>query len=118
MFDQREVLMALPSGILREVVVIEAAQQVRNELGESVQANWREFTRRRASVEDVGYTEAQVNRQTGGSVSHVVRMRFVPGLVGGMRLRWESRGNRLLYVSSVVERGHREEHEVYAEERA
>lgn len=110
--------MALPSGILREVVIVEAAEQTRNEVGEAVQVSWNEVTRRRASVEPVGYTEQQINRQTGGSVSHVVRMRYVPGLAGGMRLRWESRGNRLLYVSSVVERGYREEHEVYAEERA
>jgi len=110
--------MALPSGTLREVVIVEAARQARNEVGEAVQTMWVEHTRRRASIESVGYSEQQINRQTGGSVSHVVRMRYVPGLVGGMRLRWESRGNRLLYVSSVVERGHREEHEVYAEERA
>jgi hypothetical protein len=33
-----------------------------------------------------------------------------------MRLRWQSRGNRLLYISAVVERGNREELEITVEE--
>jgi len=110
--------MALPRGPLREKIVIEAAEQRRNEMGESVQVEWREYAQRRASVEAIGYSEQQINSQTGGTVSHMVRMPFCPGLVGGMRIRWESRGHRLLYVSSVVERGYREEHEVMCEERA
>jgi hypothetical protein len=35
-----------------------------------------------------------------------------------MRIRWTSRGDRLLYISSVVERGFREEHELSCEEQA
>lgn len=108
----------LPAGVLREVVVIEQAEEHRNELGETVQTSWHEVARRRASIEPVAYSEAQneINR-TGAVYSFVVRMRFFADLRGGMRLRWENRGNRLLYVSSVVERGNKVEHEVYAEER-
>jgi hypothetical protein len=44
-------------------------------------------------------------------------MRYCDGIREGCRLRWVTRENRLLYVSSVVERGRMEEHEIYAEER-
>lgn len=107
----------LPAGTLREVLVIEQAEEHRNELGETVQTSWREVARRRASVEQMSNAETQQLGQTSGTSSFIVRMRFCPILQGGMRLRWENRENRLLFVSSVVEKGRREEHEVYAEER-
>jgi hypothetical protein len=51
-----------------------------------------------------------------GSISAVVRTRYLPGLAGGMRLRWKSRGDRLLYISAVVEQGNRDELELTVEE--
>jgi hypothetical protein len=42
----------------------------------------------------------------------------VDGITGKMRVRWKSRGDRYLYISSVVERGSREEHELTCEEKA
>jgi hypothetical protein len=35
-----------------------------------------------------------------------------------MRIRWDSRDGKILYVSSAVERGRREEHELTCEEQA
>jgi SPP1 family predicted phage head-tail adaptor len=105
----------LPAGYLREKVTIESSTETRNEFGESVQA-WQEYATRYASVEPVSYFEQNRRQQVGGTVSHVVRMRYTPGLTGAMRLRWDSRGGRLLYISSVVERGFREEHELQCEE--
>jgi SPP1 family predicted phage head-tail adaptor len=107
----------LPAGVLREVVIIERPVEVRNAVGESVQ-EWTEHARCRAGVEEVGYYESQRMNQVGGSVSHVVRIRFCPGISGAMRVRWVSRDNRMLYISGVVERGRREEHELTCEERA
>ena len=107
----------LPAGVLREVVVIEKAEEHRNELGETVQTSWHEVARRRANIEPIAYSEIQRQGQTAGTATHTVRMRFLPQLAGGMRLRWENRENRLLYVSSVVEKGRREEQEVTCEER-
>lgn len=107
----------LPAGVLRETIVIERPIEIRNELGESTQ-EWEEFVRRRASVEAVSYYESQRMNQIGASVSHVVRIRYCPGLVGAMRIRWVTRSNRILWISSIVERGHREEHELTCEERA
>jgi hypothetical protein len=47
-----------------------------------------------------------------------VRIRYVEGLIGTMRLKWSTRGGRLLYITSVVERNNREEHELLCEEQA
>ena len=101
---------------MREVVVIEAPREEQNALGESVQT-WHKFTVRRASVEAVSYSEATRRQQTGGELSHTVRMRYVDGIRGSMRLRWQSRDDRILYISGIVERGHRQEHELQCEER-
>jgi SPP1 family predicted phage head-tail adaptor len=109
--------MPLPAGILRETVVIETPQETRNALGESVQT-WSTFATRRASVVADSYQEMERRQQIGGMISHTVRMRYVEGLTGKMRLRWTSRGDRILYISSVVERNFREEHELSCEEQA
>lgn len=107
----------LPSGILRERVVIEEPREVRNALGESVQT-WHRRADRMASVEAVAYVESVRRQQTGGETTYTVRMRYVEGLAGSMRLRWVTRRNRILWIAGIIERGHREEHEVTAEERS
>lgn len=109
--------MALPSGILRELFAIESASEERNEAGESVQA-WGELARVMGSYEAISYSEQSRMAAIGGSTSAVVRIRYRPDVTAAMRLRWLSRGNRLLYVSSVVERGQREELELTVEEQA
>jgi len=109
--------MALQAGILQEKVVIEAPTEARNAFGETT-LTWGTFATRWAHIEATGYSEQARRQQIGGMVSHVVRMRYVPGMTGKMRLRWTSRGDRLLYISSVVEKGRREEHECQCEEQA
>lgn len=109
--------MAIPAGLLRETVRVEYPQETRNSLGESVQT-WHTFAERRAYVEPLSYSEQSRRQQIGGSASHLVRLRYLPGLTGQMRLVWTSRDDRVLYVSSVVEKGHREEHELTCEEQA
>lgn len=107
----------LPAGILRERVVIEAPQEVRNALGEATPV-WHRVADRMASVEAIAYSETQRRQQTGGDTTYTVRMRYMEGLTGAMRLRWVTRGNRILSIAGIIERGHREEHEVTAEERS
>lgn len=104
----------LPAGILRHRVTIEAATDARNTLGETTQT-WSPLVDRWASIEAVSYSEQQQQGQTSGTITHEVRMRYVPGLTGKMRLRW---GSRLLYVSSLIEKNNREEHLLSCEERA
>lgn len=109
--------MPLPSGQLREVFAIESPVETRNAVGESVQT-WQEEGRRYGSYEAISYSEQTRRDQIGGTVSATVRIRYFPGLTGQHRLRWVSRGDRYLYISSVIERGHREEHELGVEEQA
>lgn len=107
----------LPAGILRETVTIQSPTLTRNDYGESVQT-WDDVAVRRASIQAMTYSEQSRRNQVGGVVSHMVRMRYLPELTGAMRLVWTSRGGRILYISSVVERGNREEHELTCEEQA
>lgn len=107
----------LPAGILRETFVIESPSESRNSIGESVQT-WSTFAKVRGSYEATSYSEQSRRGQIGGSVSATVRIRHVDGVTGAMRLRWASRSDRILYISGVVERGHREELELSVEEQA
>jgi SPP1 family predicted phage head-tail adaptor len=108
--------MSLPAGVLQELVVVESPTETRNSLGETT-LEWTQFGRAWASIEAVSYSEQELRRETVGMATHTVRMRYMPGLTGKMRLRWASRSNRLLWISSVVEKGRREEHELACEER-
>ena len=70
-----------------------------------------------ASVEAQSYAESIRRQQTGGDTTYTVRMRYMPQLTGAMRLRWVTRENRILWIAALLERGHREEHELTCEER-
>ena len=106
--------MAISAGKLRELLVIETPTEARNALGETTQT-WSEFARRRASVDTISYSEQSRRGQIGGSTSYQVNLRYLEGLTGSMRLIWPARGGLTLYISSVVEKGNREEHELTCE---
>jgi len=101
----------------RESGVIEYPAETRNALGETIQT-WTTFARVRASVQESSYSEQQRRQQIGGTISHTVMIRYVAGVTGKMRFRWTSRGDRLLYIASVVEQGFRDELELGCEEQA
>lgn len=107
----------LPAGTLRELVIVETQTETRNTLGET-SSTWSTFATRRASVEAVSYSESQRQNRIGAAATYTVRCRYVEGITGKMRIRWASRADKLLYVSSVVEQGHRESHELTCEEQA
>lgn len=109
--------MAIPAGSLRETIVIEKQTETRNAFGEA-SSTWSTHANRRASVEAISYTETQKQNRIGGAATWVVRCYFVDGISGKMRVRWKSRSDRLLYISSVVEVGPRQEHELTCEEKA
>lgn len=109
--------MAIPAGQLRETVVIEKQTETRNAFGEATSI-WSTHATRRASVEAISYSETQKQNRIGGAAVWVVRCHFVDGITGKMRVRWKSRENRYLYISSVVEVGPREEHELTCDEKA
>ena len=109
--------MAIPAGSLRETIVIEQQTETRNAFGEA-SSSWSTHATRRASVEAISYSETQKQNRIGGAATWIVRCHFVDGISGKMRVRWKSRGDRLLYISSVVEVGSRSEHELTCEEKA
>ena len=104
-------------GRLREVVVVESPRETQNAVGELV-VEWVPFLRRRASIEQIGFYQSLRAQQISADVTHIVTMHYTDGITGAMRLRWESRGDRMLYISSIVEQGHRQWHELTCEERA
>lgn len=109
--------MPIPAGQLRETFAIEEPSETRNEFGESIQ-EWTEVGRRRGSYEAFSYFEQERRGQIGGAISATVMIYAFPGLTGRHRLRWVSRGDRILYISSVIERGVRDHQELTVEEQA
>jgi head-tail adaptor len=112
--------MALPPGILREKFALERLpteeEEPRNEVGERVATDWVEVAEFFGSYEQQAYIEQEQRGKVGGAVQALVRTHYRSDVVGGMRLRWITRGDRLLYVSSVLERGNRQELELTVEE--
>ena len=97
------------SSSLRDVVVIEEPLEVKNDLGEK-ELRWRELrgpsgSTVRASVRQTSGAESAQRGGVSTYAAYEVRTRTIPGLDNTMRLRWKSRGDRLLYVSSIVEEG-------------
>lgn len=109
--------MALPSGLLSELFVVEKPTRSRNEAGEAIET-WETVRSVYGSYEAISYLEQARRGQIGGGIQATVRIRYVDGLAGDMRLRWPARGNRLLYISAIVEQGRRQEQELTVEEQA
>ncbi len=107
----------LPSGILTETFEIQEPISTRNAAGEGV-TTWQAVRTVYGSYEAVSYSEQARRGQIGGNLQATVRIRFVAGITGAMRLRWVSRSDRILMIAGVVERGRREELELTVEEQA
>jgi hypothetical protein len=103
----------IDAGKLRERVVVQVASGTTNTLGETVLA-WSDSSAIWASVEGVSAREALLAGQQDTTVTHKVRMRYLPGLTQQMRFSWRS---RTLEIISLLEHGHRSEHEAICEER-
>jgi SPP1 family predicted phage head-tail adaptor len=83
-----------------------------NALGESV-LTWSDSTAVWASVEGVSARESLAAGQQETTISHRVRMRYLPGLSANMRLSWRS---RTLEIVSLLEHNNRSEHEAICQE--
>jgi len=102
----------MDAGRLRERVTVQQASESRNALGETVQA-WGTYSTVWASVEGVSARELLSAGQQQISITHRVRMRYLPGLNQNMRLSWR---NRTLNIVSLLEYGNRTEHVAICEE--
>lgn len=96
----------LSVGKLREVVVVEEPIVSVSEIGDREQV-WRPISSPsagtyRAAIRQTGGSETE---RTGGMATNAsFEVEMWPVRVDNtMRLRWQSRNNRLLYVASVVE---------------
>jgi SPP1 family predicted phage head-tail adaptor len=101
-------------GKLRERITIEQATETRNAMGESVMS-WSTFAERWASVEGLSSREVLLTGQQQTEISHRVRLRYVEGFKGTMRIVWRG---RVLEIASLLEHGNRSEHEAICTERA
>ena len=99
-------------GRLRERVTVQIASGATNTLGETV-LSWADSTAVWASVEGVSAREALAAGQQDITVTHRVRLRYLPGLTQQMRFAWRS---RTLNIVSLLEYGNRSEHVAICEE--
>ena len=102
----------IDAGKLRERITVQIASGTTNTLGETV-LTWSNSTSVWASVEGVSAREALTAGQQDVSVSHKVRLRFLPGLTQQMRFAWQG---RTLEIVSLLEHGNRTEHEAICTE--
>jgi SPP1 family predicted phage head-tail adaptor len=100
-------------GRLRERITIQQASETRNALGESVQS-WATFAERWASVDGLSSREVLLTGQQQTEVTHRVRLRYVDGFTGLMRILWRG---RVLEITSLLEHNNRSEHEALCTER-
>jgi SPP1 family predicted phage head-tail adaptor len=99
-------------GKLRERVTVQIASGTTNALGETVLA-WANSSAVWASVEGVSAREALTAGQQETTISHRVRLRYLPGLTQNMRFSWRS---RTLDIVSLLEHNNRSEHEAICQE--
>jgi SPP1 family predicted phage head-tail adaptor len=99
-------------GKLRERVTVQIASGSTNALGETVLA-WSNSSAVWASVEGVSAREALAAGQQETSITHRLRLRYLPGLTQQMRFSWRS---RTLEIVSLLEHGNRSEHEAICQE--
>lgn len=104
----------IDAGRLRERVTVQIASGTTNTLGETVLA-WSNSSAVWASVEGVSAREALEAGQQDTTITHRVRLRYLPGLTQRMRFAWR---NRTLNIVSLLEYGNRTEHVAICEEQA
>jgi SPP1 family predicted phage head-tail adaptor len=102
----------IDAGKMRERVTVEVASGTTNSLGETV-LSWATTSAVWASVEGVSAREALDAGQQEVTITHRVRLRYLPGLNQNMRLAWRS---RTLNIVSLLEYGNRTEHVAICEE--
>jgi len=95
-------------GRLRERVTIQQATETRNRMGETTQT-WGTYAERWASVEGLSGREVLLSGQQQTEVTHRVRLRYVDGMTGQMRILWRG---RVLEITSLLEHNNRTEHEL------
>lgn len=102
------------SGQMREKVTIQAAVSQQSAFGEAT-IEWQDAATVSASVMGVRAVDYFAAQQAGQIVTHRIRIRFFPGLTHEHRLLWR---DRVMEISSILERETRSIHEILAREAA
>jgi SPP1 family predicted phage head-tail adaptor len=102
----------IDAGKLRDRITVQIASGTTNALGETVLA-WSNSSAVWASVEGVSAREALLAGQQETSITHRLRLRYLPGLTQQMRFAWRG---RTLEIVSLLEHGNRSEHEAICQE--
>ena len=102
----------IDAGKLRDRITVQIASGTTNALGETV-LTWSNSTSVWASVDGVSAREALTAGQQEVSITHKVRLRYLPGLTQQMRFAWRG---RTLEIVSLLEHGNRSEHEAICTE--
>ena len=102
----------IDAGKLRDRITVQIASGTTNALGETVLA-WSNSTSVWASVDGVTAREALTAGQQEVSITHKVRLRYLPGLTQQMRFAWRG---RTLEIVILLEHGNRSEHEAICQE--
>ncbi|NBW19110.1 MAG: head-tail adaptor protein [Caulobacteraceae bacterium] len=91
--------MPLPAGDMWTRVTIQQAAKTQNEVGESV-LTWSTFATVWASVESLSARETERFAETVGFMTHRVKIRYLSGVTGAMRILYR---NRVLEIGQVIE---------------
>jgi SPP1 family predicted phage head-tail adaptor len=102
------------SGQMREKVTIQRAVDQQSAFGEATIV-WEDVATVSAAVMGVRAADYFAAQQAGQIVTHRIRIRFFPGLTHQHRLIWR---DRVMEISSVLEREVRAIHEILAREDA
>ena len=102
----------LDSGKLDYQAVIQTPTEGVNSIGEPT-LSWATFATRWASIEPLSGGEQVANMAMEGTVTHRMKMRYTAGLKPKMRIVADS---RTFEITSVVEKGRREAHELLVTE--
>lgn len=99
-------------GDLRERITVQIASGSTNALGETV-LSWSDSTAVWASVEGVSARESLAAGRQETTITHRLRMRYLPGLTQQMRIAWRG---RTLEIVSLLEHDSRTVHEAICQE--
>jgi SPP1 family predicted phage head-tail adaptor len=92
--------MPLLPGEMWTRVTIEQATKSQNEVGETV-LSWATFATVWASVESLSARETERFAETVGFMTHRIKIRYLSGLTGAMRIVYRS---RVLEIGQILER--------------
>jgi len=92
------------AGKLRHLVTVESAIETPSDAGEWEVAIWAVFATTRAEITPLKGTEKFQAQHLDPEITHLVRMRFIDGIIPAMRIVWGSRTFDIKSALNIEER--------------